>query len=39
MYSGSLKSGSVVYNVGKKKRERANRILRMHSTKSEPWTR
>ncbi len=36
MYSGSLKSGSVVYNVGKKKRERANRILRMHSNKSEP---
>jgi elongation factor G len=36
MYSGSLKSGSSVYNVGKKKRERANRILRMHSNKSEP---
>jgi elongation factor G len=36
MYSGSLKSGSVVYNIGKKKRERANRILRMHSNKSEP---
>jgi len=36
MYSGSFKSGSSVYNVGKKKRERANRILRMHSNKSEP---
>ena len=36
MYSGALKSGSVVYNVGKKKRERANRVLRMHSNKSEP---
>jgi elongation factor G len=36
MYSGSLKSGTSVYNVGKKKRERANRILRMHSNKSEP---
>ncbi|MDR2518703.1 MAG: elongation factor G [Spirochaetaceae bacterium] len=36
MYSGSLKPGAVVYNVGKKKRERANRILRMHSNKSEP---
>jgi elongation factor G len=36
MYSGSLKSGSAVYNIGKKKRERANRILRMHSNKSEP---
>ena len=36
MYSGSLKPGEVVYNIGKKKRERANRILRMHSNKSEP---
>ena len=36
MYSGSLKTGNAVYNVGKKKRERANRILRMHSNKSEP---
>jgi len=36
MYSGSLKPGSAVFNVGKKKRERANRILRMHSNKSEP---
>jgi len=36
MYSGVMKTGSVVFNVGKKKRERANRILRMHSNKSEP---
>ena len=36
MYSGSFKSGTSVYNVGKKKRERANRILRMHSNKSDP---
>jgi len=36
MYSGSLKAGATVYNTGKKKRERANRILRMHSNKSEP---
>jgi elongation factor G len=36
MYSGSLKSGSAVYNIGKKKRERANRIMRMHSNKSDP---
>ncbi|MDR0472569.1 MAG: elongation factor G [Treponema sp.] len=36
MYSGILKPGSMVFNVGKKKRERANRILRMHSNKSEP---
>jgi elongation factor G len=36
MYSGVLKPGSAVFNVGKRKRERANRILRMHSNKSEP---
>jgi elongation factor G len=36
MYSGVIKPGSVVFNVGKRKRERANRILRMHSNKSEP---
>jgi elongation factor G len=36
MYSGALKSGTAVFNEGKKKRERANRILRMHSNKSEP---
>ncbi len=36
MYSGSIKTGSTVFNVGKKKRERANRILRMHSNKSDP---
>jgi elongation factor G len=36
MYSGAIPSGSAVYNQGKKKRERANRILRMHSNKSEP---
>jgi len=35
MYCGTLKSSSAVYNTGKKKRERANRILRMHSNKSE----
>jgi elongation factor G len=35
MYSGSFKPGAVVFNVGKRKRERANRILRMHSNKSE----
>jgi elongation factor G len=36
MYSGALKPGTVVYNIGKRKRERANRILRMHSNKFEP---
>jgi elongation factor G len=35
MYTGTLKPGTAVFNVGKKKRERANRILRMHSNKSE----
>jgi elongation factor G len=36
MYSGVLKPGTVAYNIGKRKRERANRILRMHSNKFEP---
>ncbi|MDR0628435.1 MAG: elongation factor G [Treponema sp.] len=36
MYSGIIKPGTGVFNVGKRKRERANRILRMHSNKSEP---
>jgi len=36
MYSGTIKPGAAVYNIGKKKRERANRILRMHSNKHEP---
>jgi elongation factor G len=36
MYSGVLNSGSAVFNIGKKKRERAHRILRMHSNRHEP---
>jgi elongation factor G len=36
MYSGSIKPGTAVYNIGKRKRERVGRILRMHSNKSEP---
>ncbi|MDR1220668.1 MAG: elongation factor G [Treponema sp.] len=36
MYSGVIKPGDAVFNIGKKKRERVNRILRMHSNKSEP---
>ncbi|MCR5612724.1 elongation factor G, partial [Treponema sp.] len=36
MYSGKISAGTQVLNVGKKKRERVNRILRMHSNKSEP---
>jgi len=35
MYSGCIKPGSAIFNVGKKKRERVNRILRMHSNKSQ----
>jgi elongation factor G len=36
MYSGRIKAGDQVYNVAKKKRERVNRLLRMHSNKSDP---
>ncbi len=36
MYSGKIKAGEQVLNVGKKKRERVNRILRMHANKTEP---
>lgn len=35
MYSGSIKKGSSVYNINKKKKERVNRLLRMHSNRSE----
>ncbi len=35
MYSGSLKKGQTVYNISKRKKERINRILRMHSNRSE----
>lgn len=36
MYSGKIQAGTQIYNVSKKKRERVNRILRMHADKSEP---
>ncbi|MCQ2597713.1 MAG: elongation factor G [Treponema sp.] len=36
MYSGKFQSGVQLYNVSKKKRERVNRILRMHADKNEP---
>jgi elongation factor G len=36
VYSGKIKTGDQIFNVGKKKRERVNRIVRMHSNKSEP---
>ena len=35
MYSGTLKSGTAVFNIDKKKRERINRLLRMHAAKYE----
>ena len=35
IYSGVLKSGTAVMNVNKKKRERVNRLLRMHSNHHE----
>ncbi len=35
MYSGVIKTAGTVYNIGKKKRERVTRILRMHANKSE----
>jgi elongation factor G len=36
MYSGKIASGSQIFNVNKKKRERVNRILRINADKSEP---
>ena len=35
MYSGKINKNAVVYNIDKKKRERANRLLRMHSNRYE----
>ena len=35
MYSGKITAGTQIFNVGKRKRERVNRILRMHADKSE----
>ncbi len=35
MYSGKLKDGQTVYNINKKKRERINRLLRMHANHSQ----
>lgn len=36
IYSGSIKSGSYVYNVNKGIKERVNRLLQMHADKKEP---
>ena len=35
VYSGKLETGQVFWNTNKGKRERANRLLRMHANKSE----
>ncbi len=35
IYSGTLDTGSYVYNVGKGKRERVSRIMKMHANKRE----
>lgn len=35
VYSGVLESGAQVLNIGKKKRERINRLLKMHANRSE----
>jgi elongation factor G len=36
VYSGCLKTGTAVYNINKKKRERINRLMRMHANHAEP---
>lgn len=36
VYSGTLKSGSYVYNVNTGKKERISRIMQMHANKQEP---
>ena len=35
VYSGSIKKGTAVFNISKRKRERINRLFRMHSNKPE----
>jgi elongation factor G len=35
LYSGKLREGQTVYNISKKKRERVNRLLRMHANHSQ----
>ncbi|MGL4524518.1 MAG: elongation factor G [Spirochaetia bacterium] len=36
VYSGILKSGAMLYNVGKDKKERPLRLMRMHADNAEP---
>ncbi|MBL7007312.1 MAG: elongation factor G, partial [Spirochaetia bacterium] len=35
VYSGSIKKGSTIFNISKRKRERINRLFRMHANKPE----
>lgn len=35
IYSGEIEAGQVAWNAGKQKRERLNRLLRMHANRSE----
>ncbi|MBA7559090.1 Elongation factor G [subsurface metagenome] len=35
MYSGHLRTGTAAYNIDKRKRERINRLMRMHANRSE----
>ena len=36
VYSGVIKKGTAILNISKKKRERVNRIVRMHASRPEP---
>ncbi len=36
VYSGAIKKGSAIFNINKKKRERVNRLFRMHANRTEP---
>lgn len=38
VYHGTIKKGTAIMNISKKKRERVNRILRMHANRSEELT-
>ena len=38
VYNGTIKKGQMIMNISKKKRERVNRILRMHANRSEDLT-
>ncbi|MFO7849781.1 MAG: elongation factor G [Spirochaetia bacterium] len=39
LYTGEIRKGASVYNIAKKKRERVNRLLRMHSNRHESLDR